>query len=261
MASIKDYVDDNGNPKTPEPGKAEKKDEQAALTVTEEPTEPKPDDDIPEKFRGKTAKELVKMYQEVEQYAGRKGQEAGETQRRLEELQKTVDTLILQGQKPEEEEVDYFSDPKEAISKGIENHPKFKQLEKQLHEFQSMSATQQLFNKHPDAAEIARSQDFVNWVQDETGRQALFKQVQNNDPIAADALLSDFKKSRNKPKDNQKSEAKRASTGVTTASTAPTSRKVYRRHEIIELMKSDPKKYQHWLKDDGHRAYAEGRVR
>lgn len=261
MAQIKDYVDESGKPKTPEPKQAEQQAEQADLKpiAVEEP-EP---DDIPEKFKGKSAKDIIQMYQEVEKYAGRLGQEKGQTEKRLEELQKTVDTLILQGQKSQpEEEVDYFSDPEKAI----ERHPKVKTLEQKLAEyeqkldqFQSMSAVQQLYSKHPDAAQIAQSSEFHSWVQEETGRQALFKQIQNNDPVAADALLSDYKKSR-KPKDNQKGEVKRASTGLTTSSTAPSSRKIYSRRDIRELMVKDPRKYQSMAKEI-RQAYAEGRVR
>lgn len=264
MANIKDYVDDSGNPKKPEP-KAEKqeavqKGEQAVIPSEEAP---EPDDGIPEKFKGKSAKDIVQMYQEVEKLAGKNASEAGEYRRRLDELQKTVDTLILQqtSQAQPEEEVDYFSDPKTAIEKNIQNNPVVKQLSEKLQQLEGMTAVQQLYMKHPDAAQIARTEEFTNWVQEETGRRELFKMVQNNDPIAADALLSDFKKTRKPKTDNQKSEVKKASTGATTGSLSPSSRKVYKRHDVIELMKTDPRKYQAWLKDDGRRAYAEGRVR
>ena len=79
----------------------------------EQPTE----EDIPDKYRGKSAADLVRMHQEAERMLGRQSGEVGE-------LRKVVDEFVMsQSTKKEEtvdEEVDYFSDPEKAIQQAIE---------------------------------------------------------------------------------------------------------------------------------------------
>ena len=259
MANIQDYVDESGNPKSPQPqaepeaAKPEAAEKPDEALPSEDVTEPV--DDLPDKYKGKTPKEIARMHQEAEGLAGKHAQ-------RLDELQRTLDALILQqGQnKPEEEkeEVDYFSDPEKAINANIESHPVVKELRQQINDLTGMTATQQLYTTHPDAAEVAKSEEFLNWVKAESGRKMMYAQA-SQDPVAAGMLISDFKASKPKP-DNQKQEKARAKTGVTTSSSAPTSRKIYKSHDIRELMKKDPKRYQSMMPEI-RQAYAEGRVR
>ena len=99
----------------------EEQEEQA----TPEPQEP----EIPDKYKGKTAEELVQMHQEAEKLLGRQSSEVGE-------LRKVVDTYIqtqlTQEQQPapqQDEEVDWFTDPDKAVDRAIQNHPKIKEAE------------------------------------------------------------------------------------------------------------------------------------
>ena len=61
-------------------------------------------------------------------------------------------------------------------------------------------------------------------------------------------------------KKERKQAVKAASTGTTKGSTAPSSKKIYRRADIIKLMKEDPDRYQA-LSGEIMQAYAERRVR
>jgi len=256
MANIKDYVDESGNPKTPEPAKAVAED----LPSVEEPQE----DDIPEKFRGKPLKDVIQMYQEAEKALGRHGQENGDLKKTISELQKTVDALILQqGQSPKEpdEEIDYFTDPDKAIEKKLSSNPDLKELKTELQQLKAQAQAQQLMSKHPDANQIAHSPEFLEWVQQESGRRILLEAAQAGNPAAADSILTDFKKYQKPKEDNRKTETKRAQTGATTAAASQGSRKIYNRHDVIELMKKDHRKYMALMQGDLGRAYREGRVR
>jgi predicted RNA-binding protein YlqC (UPF0109 family) len=99
--------------------------EQAQEIVPENNTEAPEEDEVPEKYKGKSLKEIARMHQEAEKLIGRQGSEVGE-------LRKIVDDFIkaqaLSKQQPQEpvEEVDFFADPEKAVSKAIENHPKIK---------------------------------------------------------------------------------------------------------------------------------------
>ena len=223
------------------------------------------EDDLPQHYRGKTPAELIKMHQEAESRLGQQGEEVGK-------LRGIVDDFILKQTKsnePEEaEEIDYFADPDKAVEHKIKNHPTIKQLEQlgvQMQQSQTLSALQQ---KHPDLKEIAMSPEFQKWIQGSRVRQQLYEQANNQyNYDAADELFSTWKEIRNVAKQTVEVERKErkqalnaASTGGASGSTEAPSKKIYRRQDIIDLMRNDPKRYQ-GMSNEIMRAYQEGRVR
>lgn len=233
--------------------------------VLEETPEVAAEDDLPEQYRNKTAAELVKMHQEAESRIGQQGEEVGK-------LRSVVDDFILKQTKstePEEaEEIDYFADPDKAVEHKIANHPTIKQLEQlgvQMQQSQTLSALQQ---KHPDLKEIAMSPEFQKWVTGSKVRSQLYEQANNQyNYDAADELFSTWKEIRNVATQTVEVERKErkqalnaASTGGASGSTEAPSKKIYRRSDIIDLMRNDPKRYQS-LSGEIMKAYQEGRVR
>lgn len=233
--------------------------------VLEETPEVAAEDDLPEQYRNKTAAELVKMHQEAESRIGQQGEEVGK-------LRSVVDDFILKQTKstePEEaEEIDYFADPDKAVEHKIANHPTIKQLEQlgvQMQQSQTLSALQQ---KHPDLKEIAMSPEFQKWVTGSKVRTQLYEQANNQyNYDAADELFSTWKEIRNVASQTVEVERKErkqalnaASTGGASGSTEAPSKKIYRRSDIIDLMRNDPKRYQS-LSGEIMKAYQEGRVR
>jgi hypothetical protein len=242
----------------------ETQNEEAVLEETQE-VAAQPTDDLPEQYRGKTAAELVKMHQEAESRIGQQGEEVGK-------LRSVVDDFILKQTKstePEEaEEIDYFADPDKAVEHKIANHPTIKQLEQlgvQMQQSQTLSALQQ---KHPDLKEIASSPEFQKWVTGSKVRTQLYEQANNQyNYDAADELFSTWKEIRNVATQTVEVERKErkqalnaASTGGASGSTEAPSKKIYRRSDIIDLMRNDPKRYQS-LSGEIMKAYQEGRVR
>ena len=242
----------------------ETQNEEAVLEETPE-VAAEPTDDLPEQYRGKTAAELVKMHQEAESRIGQQGEEVGK-------LRSVVDDFILKQTKstePEEaEEIDYFADPDKAVEHKIANHPTIKQLEQlgvQMQQSQTLSALQQ---KHPDLKEIASSPEFQKWVTGSKVRSQLYEQANNQyNYDAADELFSTWKEIRNVASQTVEVERKErkqalnaASTGGASGSTEAPSKKIYRRSDIIDLMRNDPKRYQS-LSGEIMKAYQEGRVR
>lgn len=233
--------------------------------VLEETPEVAAEDDLPEQYRNKTAAELVKMHQEAESRIGQQGEEVGK-------LRSVVDDFILKQTKstePEEaEEIDYFADPDKAVEHKIANHPTIKQLEQlgvQMQQSQTLSALQQ---KHPDLKEIAMSPEFQKWVTGSKVRTQLYEQANSQyNYDAADELFSTWKEIRNVASQTVEVERKErkqalnaASTGGASGSTEAPSKKIYRRSDIIDLMRNDPKRYQS-LSGEIMKAYQEGRVR
>lgn len=240
-----------------------------AQEVPEEPTPEaeEEDDDIPEKYKGKSAKDIVRMHQEAEKLLGRQSSEVGE-------LRKLVDNFILSQTQnnaqptQEEADIDFFEDPQKAIEQAIAKHPKVREAEQASATMRQQAATATLKAKHPDYQEVLGDAAFSEWVQGSKVRMELYNRADRSyDVDAADELLSIWKERQrvvNQTKEVEEKEIKRqrkaAATGATKGSGESRSRKVYRRADIINLMQSDPARYLE-LADEITLAYSEGRVK
>lgn len=243
-------------------------------TELEEPTveeapEVAPEDDIPDKYRGKDLKDIVRMHQEAEKLLGRQSSEVGELRRTVDDFIKTQ--LSQQQESPQaqgEDELDIFVDPERYVAKAIEKHPKIQEAERLNRQAKQSSVKARLNEAHPDMETIVGDAGFQDWVKASKVRTELFLRAdQQYDFDSADELLSSWKERRNivkqteaVNKQDRKSQAKAAATGSAKASAEPASRKVYRRADIIHLMRNDPKRYAS-LSDEIMKAYAEGRVK
>ena len=233
----------------------------------QEPEQDNPDDALPDKYRGKSVEEIVRMHQEAEKLLGKQSSEVGE-------LRKVVDTFIQQQTQlsqqsaPEpEDELDFFADPKESTRKMIDSHPKIKEAEEIAQQYKKATALNQLQAKHPDMGQIVADEKFLEWIKASKIRTQLLTQAdQMYDYEAADELFSlwkerqaTVKQTAEVEKQGRKQAVKSASTGNARGS-GEASRKIYRRSDIIKLMKTDPDRYQA-LSDEIMKAYSEGRVR
>jgi hypothetical protein len=230
-----------------------------------------PDDDVPEKYRGKSAKEIARMHMEAEKALGRQGSEVGELRRLVDDFIKaqTV-SKVQQKQAPEEdvEDVDFFADPNAAISKAIEKHPKIKAAEELLVNTKKAEALATLKAAHPDFQEVIANPQFAEWIGKSKVRQELFVRAdQAFDFEAANELLSSFKERQSivestkaVEKQQRQQAVKQASTGSAKGSAEGRSAKIYRRSDIIDLMVRDPERYAA-LSEEIMAAYQQGRVK
>ena len=234
----------------------------------ESPVEsPKEVSRVPDKYRGKSLEDIVTMHQEAEKLIGRQAQEVGEVRRLADELlkqqlsQKTVQPPVV------ENEVDFFEDPQSAIRKAVTNHPDVlaaKQASQQLRQIQ----TQAMLNKkHPDFADVVRDGEFIEWVKASPMRLNIYAMADANyDFNAADELITTFKQIRTS-KTQQTTDAGNAvrkqnlsAASVDVGGTGESSKKVYRRADLIRLRMTDPNRYES-LEPEIRAAYAEGRVK
>jgi len=226
------------------------------------------DDEIPDKYKGKSVKDIVRMHQEAERAIGKQGSEVGELRRIVDDFVKTQ-TVTQQQQAPVvEDEVDFFTDPDTAIARAIERHPKVRQAEELNGQLKRAEALANLKSAHPDFSEVVQDGSFVDWIGKSKVRQELFSRADRNfDFDAANELLSTWKERKqvvNQSQAVEKIERKQAirsaSTGSTKGAGETASKKTYRRADIIELMRTNPDRYQQ-LSDEIMKAYAEGRVK
>lgn len=227
-------------------------------------TEP-PADEVPEKYRGKSVKEVAQMHQELEKLLGKQSSEVGELRRAFDTVLKAQ--LEKQAPKEEEDEVDFFTDPEKATARAIDRHPKIKEAEQVATQYRQQTAVSKLQQDHPDMKEILSDNRFQEWVSASKIRTQLFHQAdQLYDTDAASELFSLWKdrqqvvnQTAQAEKAGRKAAVKSASTGNARGS-GEVSKKVYRRTDIINLMANDPDRYEQ-LSDEIMRAYQEGRVK
>jgi hypothetical protein len=126
---------------------------------------------------------------------------------------------------------------------------------------------QRLAQEHPDFGDIARDQDFANWVKSSPVRIKIFEQADSGyDFDSANELLSTYKQLRS-VKQKQTSDDGEVTrkqnlkaVGVDIGGSGESSKKVYRRADLIRLKMQDPNRYDA-LSDEIMQAYQEGRVR
>lgn len=226
------------------------------------------EEEIPEKYQGKTTAEIVRMHQEAEKLLGRQSSEVGELRSVVDNyIQTQLDSNTQKAPEPEED-IDFFSDPDKAVEKAIANHPSIKAAEAQTQQYKQATAQAQLQERHPDMQQILQDSKFVEWIKGSKIRTQLFAQADTQyDYEAADELFTIWKERQQtvaqtaaNEKASRKNAVKAASTGNAKGSGEAASRKVYRRSDIIKLMQTDPDRYLS-LSDEIMQAYQEGRVR
>ena len=236
--------------------------------VEEQPQEP----EVPEKYQGKSVEELVQMHQELEKFTGKQSTEVGELRKLVDEhiqTQLSEQQAPQQQQQPDDEDdVDFFVDPKTAVSRAIDNHPKIKEAQAYTEQYRKQATLAQLQQQHPDMESVLQDPKFADWIKASKVRTQLFVQAdQQYDYDAANELFSLWKEKNQvvqqtaeAEKQARKSAVKTANTGNARGTSEGSRKKVYRRADIIKLMKSDPERYQA-LSEELLKAYAEGRVK
>ena len=226
---------------------------------------------VPSKYQGKTLEEIVQMHQEAEKLIGRQAQEVGEVRKLADQLIKNnlehQNTQLPQTTKQTQEEVDFFEDPQKAIQRAVESHPDVQAAKQTAAQFRAMQTQQKLAAKHPDFADVVRDGEFQEWVKASPVRLNMFALADSAyDFDSADELLSTFKQIKGaKAQQTQdagqqvlKKNLKAASVDV--GGTGESSQKVYRRADIMNLMMTNPDRYEQ-LQPEIMEAYRTGRVR
>jgi len=228
------------------------------------------EDDTPDKYRGKDVKDIIAMHQNAEKLLGKQSSEVGELRKVVDDFIRTQ-TVTQQQQAPAQAEdvddLDFFENPREAISKMLENHPSVKQSQQMAAQLAQQQTVAQLKATHPDYAKIVSDASFIEWIGKSKVRTALLQKADAYDYDSADELFSLWKERQSIVNDTVKTETqarrqsvKSGSTGNAKGSNEPGRKKIYRRADIVELMTKDPQRYQA-LASEIRQAYADGRVR
>ncbi len=247
--------------------------EEPQVPEEEQPAEPEEiqeaqDEAIPEKYQGKDIKDIVQMHQEAEKLLGKQSSEVGELRKIVDDFVKTQIEKANSPQEKEDEEIDFFENPQQAVERAIAKHPKIKEAETLAIQMKQAEILNKLQTNHPDFKEVIQDEKFLGWVGSSKIRSELYQRADKEFHYdSADELLSLWKERQSIVKEtadmqdaDRKRQLKAASTGSTKGSGEKPSRKIYRRADIIKLMRTDPNRYQD-LVPEIRQAYAEGRVK
>jgi len=241
------------------------KEELGELEVEEQKAEQKPE--LPEKYRDKSLDEIVKMHQEAEKLIGKQAQEVGEVRRLADELIKQNLVSKQQQTKQEEPEVDFFENPQKAIQRTVDNHPDVQAARLATLEMKKVQVQQRLAQEHPDFGDIAKDQEFANWVKSSPVRLKLFQEADAGyDFDSANELITTYKQLRSvrNKQASDEGEATRKQNlkaiAVDVGGSGESSKKIYRRADLIQLQLKDPERYAA-LSEEIMQAYMEKRVR
>lgn len=238
----------------------------------EEPVEEEPEEEeIPDKYRGKAPKDIIAMHQNAEKLLGKQSQEVGELRKVVDDFIQSQ-TVAQQQQSPtstdEDDDLEFFENPKSAIQKMLDNHPSVKQSQAMAANIKKQETVAMLKANFPNYNSIVSDPAFGEWVGKSKVRTALLQQAdQQYNYDAAEELFSLWQDRQGmveqavkSEKTARKSAVRTASTGSAKGSGERSSRKIYRRADIIELMQKDPARYAA-LAEEIRQAYEEGRVK
>jgi hypothetical protein len=222
--------------------------------------------ELPDKYREKSLEEVVRMHQEAEKLIGKQAQEVGEVRKLADELLRH-NLSSRQQQVEVEPEVDFFENPQKAVQTTIDKHPDVLAARQAGQDFKKMQIQQMLTQQHPDYSLVVNDIGFQEWVKSSPIRLGLYARADGDfDYDSANELLSTYKELRGvkvqqseKASDATRAKSMRAAQ-VDVGGSGESSKRVYRRADLIRLKMTDPSRYES-LNDEILTAYAEGRVR
>ena len=234
--------------------------------VVQEETTQEKEDDLPEKYKGKTAKEIAEMHQQAEKLIGKQGSEVGELRKVVDDF---ISTQTLKESQTTETPVtsdEFYENPQKNVNKQIDSHPAIKEAQKAAQEMKRTATLTRLNSEYPDLEATVQDPNFAEWIKSSRVRSELYNRAEVEfDYDSAKELLSNWSDKKERvakvaetskiDKDNQLKAASVGSKG----NNEPVSKKKYRRSDIIKLMQTDPEKYDA-LSDEIMLAYQEGRV-
>ena len=122
---------------------------------------------LPDKYKGKSVADVVRMHQELEQAYSRQGNELGEYRKLSLALADTTSRPSIEKveeKRPEVTTDDLFADPAKAIDDVIESHPAVKRARESAENLERQLAQRQFEVNHPSFKDDIVDPEFANWV-------------------------------------------------------------------------------------------------
>ena len=224
-------------------------------------------DDVPAKYQGKSIQDIIQMHQNAESLAGRQSSEVGDLRKIVDDFIVTQSNSTKETQPEENDDLHFLDNPNEAVNRAIDKHPSIVRANEIAASTAQIQANQEaqdrLLAVHPDTSEVISDSKFAEWIQSSKSRtRSLQTANSSNNVEAMSELLSEYRSSTpvtdTSGVPSKKDSARHASTGAISGN-SESSKKVFRRADLIKLKMSDPDRYSQ-LQPEIMAAYAEKRV-
>lgn len=252
---IDPLLQDNANQDTDDLT-VDEQEEQLHANDTETPDN-SDDNDLPEKYRGKSTQEIIEMHRNAEKALGERNNELGQWRSLTSQLieAKSEDDLSDDAE-DELSSDDLFDDPKGAIARVVEQElqARLAPYEQSMRDQQISEAEAAFAAKHENAESLVNTTEFSEWLNRSEYRIQDAQAAAQGDLVAADRLLVDFKESaagqslsEAPSQRNERPSGVEAARHVATerggTSGAISSAKTYNATDLARLINSDPRKY------------------
>lgn len=237
-------------------------------------------DEIDPRFAGKSIKDIVNSYKNLESHSGRLASQLGQARQTIDQIILEKRNTDLRQYTPPADSVkvlptDMMTNPTEAIDRlladRLAKHPALSAAQQRIDQLEAQLGQTTFQTRHPDATETTLDPAFQAWVSQTPLRQKLNADAANGNSFAADALLTEWDAA--KPKANVTTATSRAqalaervslesgNTGSESGNGPNRSARTFKRADIIRLRQTNPDLYE----SDAYqkeilRAYRENRV-
>lgn len=146
---------------------------------------------IPEKFKGKSIKDVAQAYAELESAMSRQGQELGEYRRLATSLLEVEPKKDAPKEVPADISADeLLADPTKALERAIEQNPSVKQVIDRSRQLEQQLAQRTFMAEYPEFQKDLANDKFHEWVKKNPVRTNLIQAANAYDVNAARALWS-----------------------------------------------------------------------
>ena len=228
---------------------------------------------IPEKFRDKSAEDIVKAYQELEKAYGKQSQTVGQLRKSVDQLLELNSTAEPKKKEPPKPfSVDEFYDDADGSIRRVireETSGELEQVKKELEETRRSLTLREFESKHPNWREVVSEPEFVNWMTERPYRQRLAAAADRYDFDAAEELFSMYEDSRRGRKQEdtaRRNQELRSASLESGAARQSTPVKTFSRFDLMQkriAAKRGDQKSDMYLRENAaaiQRAYEEGRI-
>lgn len=229
------------------------------------------DDDskVPDKFRGKSASDIIESYLKLESEYGRKNNEVGQLRKLTDQLLELNDPdKTSKAQERKRVDVDtLLEDPDSAINDAVENNPKVREI-LEREEKSRIKAEKAVFEEaHPDWEATLATPEFAEWVQGSPVRHRMLMEADKNyDYVTGKELFDMYElahgQARKEAVEERNTNARKSAKQAVTESGGDRGNrrtKKFRRADLIQLKLTNPAKYER-MRDEINAAYANGDV-
>jgi len=222
-----------------------------ASAAQEKPQPPAADANLPPELRGMSAAQIAQEYRKLHADIGRQGSELGALRRHValaEQIGSRAPAAAAEkiDRSDGGDGVEFFVDPKAAISRAVEQHPVLQSLKSAIIETKQRKSSAAFQAEFPGAADTMADPAFQQWVGASKVRTDLIQRAhQQYDLDSAREIFGTWDALR---------------PPAAKPAPAPSLKTIYRRAQVQQLMLDDPEKYAQ-LEPAISLAYSQGRVR